>query len=66
MHTTLPRPEEKMKKITKTISEKCDAIVVMNHTAKNILHEIYGVKKNKIHLIPHGVFHVPFSVQNKS
>jgi len=66
MHTTLPRPEEKMKKITKTISEKCDAIVVMNHTAKNILHEIYGVKKNKIHLIPHGVFHVPFPSKTKA
>lgn len=66
MHTTLPHPDEKMKKVTKTISEKCDAIVVMNHTAKNILHEVYGVKKNKVHLIPHGVFHVPFPSKSKA
>jgi len=66
MHTTLPHPDDKMKKVTRTISEKCDAIVVMNHTAKNILHETYGVKKNKVHLIPHGVFHVPFPSKSKA
>jgi glycosyltransferase involved in cell wall biosynthesis len=65
-HTTLPRPEDKMKKVAKTISEKAEAVVVMNHTAKNILHEVYGIKKNKIHLIPHGVFHVPFPSKSKA
>ena len=66
MHTTLPHPEDKMKKVTKIISEKADAIVVMNHTARTILHEVYGVNKNKVHMIPHGVFHVPFPSKSKA
>lgn len=66
MHTILPHPDDKMKKVTRIISEKADAIVVMNNTAKNILHETYGVQKNKIHMIPHGVFHVPFPSKSKA
>lgn len=66
MHTTLPHPDDKMKKVTRIISEKANAVVVMNNTAKNILHETYGVQKNKIHMIPHGVFHVPFPSKSKA
>lgn len=66
MHTTLPHPDDKMKKVTRIISEKADAIVVMNNTAKNILHETYGVQRNKVHMIPHGVFHIPFPSKSKA
>src|SRR3989339_287067 len=60
MHTVLPKPDEKMKKVAQIISQKAAGIVVMNHFAKKILYENYGIKNNKISIIPHGVFHIPF------
>jgi len=60
MHTVLPRPDEKMRNVGNIISEKAAGITVMNKTAKELLHKKYGIKNNKIHVIPHGVFHVPF------
>ena len=66
MHTVLPRPGDKMKKIGKLISEKSFGTIVMNHAAKNILIEKYGIKKNKIHVIPHGVHHIAFPSGKRS
>jgi len=60
MHTVLPHPDEKMRKVGNIISEKAAGVTVMNKTAKELLHKVYKIKKNKIHVIPHGVFHVPF------
>ena len=60
MHTVLPRPDEKMRNVAHIISEKAAGVTVMNKTAKELLHKVYGIKNNKIHVIPHGVFHVPF------
>ena len=60
MHTILPRPDEKMKNVGRVIAEKSAGVIVMNQRARDILHEIYGVKKNKIKVIPHGVFNVAF------
>lgn len=66
MHTVLPNPDEKMKKIAVLIAKKAQAIVVMSSIAKNILHEIYGINKHKIFVIPHGVFHVAFPSKSRS
>lgn len=66
MHTVLVHPDEKMKKIAGIIAQKSNAIVVMNNIAKNILNETYGINKNKIHVIPHGVFHVAFPSKSRS
>ncbi len=60
MHTVLPHPGDKMKKIGKLISEKSFGTIVMNHAAKDILVEKYGIEKNKVHVIPHGVHHIAF------
>ena len=60
MHTVLPYPDEKMKNVGRVIAEKSAGVVVMNSTARDILHETYGIKKNKIKVIPHGVFNVAF------
>lgn len=65
-HTVLKHPDEKMKKVARIISEKASGVVVMNKIAKEILHENYGIKKNKINVIPHGVFHVPFPSKKKA
>ncbi len=66
MHTVLPRPDEKMQKVTHIIAEKAVGVTVMNKTAKELLHQVYKIKKNKIHVIPHGVFHVPFPSKNNA
>jgi glycosyltransferase involved in cell wall biosynthesis/uncharacterized protein (UPF0147 family) len=66
MHTVLPRPEEKMGKVGRIISEKSAGIIVMNNTAKEILYKTYGVKKNLIHVIPHGVHHVAFPSKSRA
>lgn len=66
MHTVLKHPDEKMKKVGRVISEKASGVVVMNNIARDILHENYGVKKNIIHVIPHGVFNVAFPSKTRA
>jgi glycosyltransferase involved in cell wall biosynthesis len=60
MHTVLPKPDDKMKKIGHLIAEKSFGTVVMNKGAKEILVEKYGIKRSKIYVIPHGVHHIAF------
>jgi len=59
-HTILPRPDKRLKKITKSIGEKSSGIVVMTKTAARILEKTYGFDKKKINVIPHGVHHVAY------
>lgn len=66
MHTVIPRPDEKMKKVARIISEKSENIAVMNKIAKEILHEKYEIPLKKIKVIPHGVFHVPYPSKKKA
>lgn len=66
MHTVLTHPDEKMRKVGEVIAKKSAAIVVMNNRAKEILRDVYHVENNKIHVIPHGVFHVPFPSKSKA
>ena len=60
MHTVLPEPDDKLLRITQAIAHKSAGIVVMTKTMSKILQEVYEVPKQKIYVIPHGVFHVPF------
>ncbi|MFH1582742.1 MAG: glycosyltransferase [Candidatus Falkowbacteria bacterium] len=66
LHTVLPKPEDKFKKITQTIAEKSDGLIVMTNSAARILKEEYGIKNNKIFVIPHGVHHVAFPSKTKA
>lgn len=66
MHTVLPEPEDRVKKITQTIAEKSEAIVVMTATAKKLLTDIYEIEPLKISVIPHGVHHVAFPSKSKA
>jgi glycosyltransferase involved in cell wall biosynthesis len=65
-HTVLPDPTEKVKKLTKAITEKSAGIIVMTHHAANLLEQVYGVKKYKINIIPHGVHHVAFPSKTRA
>ena len=66
MHTVLPRPDEKMMKVGKVISDKCSAVIVMTAAAKEILYKKYGITKHKIKVIPHGVHHIAFPSKSRA
>ena len=66
MHTVLPHPNEKLRRITKAIADKSAGIVVMTKHASNLLHEEYKVNKSKITVIPHGVHHISFPSKSKA
>jgi glycosyltransferase involved in cell wall biosynthesis len=71
MHTVLPNPEdwderEKLVKVTQKIAEKAKALIVMTVSAAKLLNEIYGVPKEKINIIPHGVHHIAFPSKSKA
>lgn len=60
LHTVLPEPDDKFKKITQIIADKSDGLIVMTNSAAEILEKEYGIKNNKIFVIPHGVHHLAF------
>ncbi len=63
-HSVLPNPDEKRKRIVSYICDKCSAVVVMAKRAIEILNKDYGVKKNKIYLIYHGIPNVSLKKSN--
>ena len=64
LHSVLPSPNDQLKKVTQSICNKVNEIVVMTNKAKLILEEFYGIK-TKINIIPHGIHSVPFESQTK-
>lgn len=62
LHTILPKPSSKMKKITTKIINLSTTIVVLTANAKEIIEKIYPECLNKIYVIPHGIHSVNFSV----
>lgn len=66
MHTVLPNPEKKLKILTKALTEKANSVTVMTKTMANLLQEVYGVDKNKINVVPHGVHNVTFPSKSRA
>ena len=60
LHTVLKEPDPTQKKIMVKLGELSDRLVVMCHRAEEFLREIYGIPKNKITIIPHGIPDLPF------
>ena len=60
LHTVLKEPDPTQKKIMVKLGELSDRLVVMSHRAEEFLREIYGIPKNKIVVIPHGIPDLPF------
>ncbi|HPD81587.1 MAG TPA: glycosyltransferase [Candidatus Pacearchaeota archaeon] len=58
-HSVLPSPDNLRKKVVNFIGEKSAAIIVMADAAVDILHNDYGINKNKIHVIRHGIPDTP-------
>lgn len=55
LHTVLPNPDEKQKKIITEIGKKSEKIVTMANNTKEILQTVFNVDKDKIQVIHHGV-----------
>jgi len=59
-HSVLSNPDEKRKRVVKLICSKSSAVIVMANKAIEILNKDYGVEREKIYLIHHGIPSVPF------
>lgn len=60
LHTLIPNPQPKIKKIIKTIGRLSDRLIVMSHQAKTLLQEDYGIPAEKVNVIHHGIPDIPF------
>jgi glycosyltransferase involved in cell wall biosynthesis len=58
-HSIIPNPNEKLKKIVRSLASKAKYIIVMAKIGIDILRDNYGIEK-KIIFIPHGAPTVPF------
>ncbi|MHB1680930.1 MAG: glycosyltransferase [bacterium] len=60
LHTVLPVPDERMRNIVQAIMKYSKGIIVMTHSAKEILKKDYGLDPDLIQVIPHGIHPVPY------
>ena len=61
VHTVLPDPEPDRLRAMNEVAELSDAIVVMSRKSVDFLEEYYGVPREKVHMIHHGVPDMPFA-----
>ena len=59
-HTVLESPDPRRKEILAEIAAHAQKLVVMSHRAFAFLEEAYGVPRDKIVFIPHGIHDTPF------
>ena len=60
LHTILRDPTAQQRKVLIELAHLSDRLVVMSERGATFLHEVYGVAKAKIDLIPHGIPDLPF------
>lgn len=60
LHTILRDPDPDQKRVLEEISALSDRLVVMSQRGAEFLHDIYGIREDKIDFIPHGIPDVPF------
>lgn len=65
LHTVMPDFEGEKREALLKVVELSDALVVMSQKSIEILGEVYGVDRAKLHLIHHGVPDRPFSDPNE-
>ncbi|MBR9704435.1 glycosyltransferase [Candidatus Pacearchaeota archaeon] len=63
-HSVLPGPDEKRKKVVCAIAKRAAAIIVMANIGVEILNKDYGIDRNKIHVVHHGIPNVPYVQDN--
>ncbi len=55
LHTILRHPTDDQRAVLDEIIELSDRLVVMSHTARDLLSEVHGVDLKKVDYIPHGI-----------
>lgn len=60
LHTILQEPDSDQRRVLEQIAALSDRLIVMSKRGAELLTTVYGVHKNKIDLIPHGIPDVPF------
>lgn len=66
LHTVLPQPSEGQRRILQELEKHASAFVVMAKKAVDILTDVYGMDRSKIHFIPHGAPVCPFYAEKAS
>ena len=61
LHTVLQNPDPAQRRVMLEVAALSDRLVVMSARGVEFLQEVYGVRKDKIDLIPHGIPDVPFA-----
>jgi len=59
-HTVLSNPNAKQREMVKRLATRSEAIIIMVNAGLEKLVELYGVDRNKIVVIPHGVPDITF------
>ena len=54
-HTVLPKPDDILKAMVKSIAAACKSVIVMTNTSKGVLEQDYEIPVEKIEVIAHGV-----------
>lgn len=60
LHTVLLEPSPGQMLVTKRLAQLSDRLVVMSYRAVDILENVYGINRDKIVMIHHGIPDVPF------
>lgn len=60
MHTVLPDPDESYMRVTKALCGQASKVVALSETGRNLLERIYGIERDLLQVIHHGVPDVPF------
>jgi glycosyltransferase involved in cell wall biosynthesis len=55
LHTVLPDPPPRARRVVRTLCRKAAAVVVMSPSAVDLLEDRYGVPRSRVHVIWHGV-----------
>ncbi|MFA5903030.1 MAG: glycosyltransferase family 4 protein [Desulfobacula sp.] len=60
LHTVLKDPPPEYREVMCKLSDLSDKLVVMSHKAEDFLQDIYGVPREKIAFVHHGIPDMPF------
>lgn len=60
-HTVLPAPDDQRLKLVRNICLLADKVMVMTRHSHRLLIEEYGIKQEKLAIIPHGTHPIPAS-----
>lgn len=60
LHTILREPNRAQRRVMEELALRSDRLVVMAQHGAQILEEVYGISREKVDVIPHGIPDLPF------